>query len=124
MVPSKVKNIVSYTNHKCSVVCEAQELCEASSERTKLTFTILDTPVTPVLEQTAWETPNLVQRVRLIKTPRAGDSIFQMIGCIKDYVYEADIEEAAAQKLEQKPPRKILYILMNEVSKKLDSMER
>lgn len=58
MVPSKVKNIVSYTNHKLSVVGEAQELCEVSRQRARLTFIVVDAPVTPVLGQTACETLN------------------------------------------------------------------
>lgn len=47
---------------------------------------------------------NLVKRVRLIETPRADDGTFQGIGCVKDFVCEADIEEGGAQKLENKPP--------------------
>lgn len=92
MVPSKIKNIICYINRKFSVVWEAQEFWETSNERARLTFIILGAPVTPVLEQTACETPNLVKRVRLIETPGADDRIFQMIGRIKDYVYEAPIE--------------------------------
>lgn len=122
-VPSKVKNIVSYTNHKLSVG-EAQELCEINGQRARLTFIVVDAPVMPVLGQTACETLNLVKRVRLIETPKADDSIFQGIGCIKDYVYEADIVEDAAQKLENQPPRKVPYALMEEVKEELDSVER
>lgn len=123
-VPSKVKKIVSYTNHKFSVVGEAQELCEINGQRARLTFIVVDSPVTPVLGQTACETLNLVKRVRVIETPKADDNIFQGIGCIKDYVYEADIVEGAAQKLGNQPPRKVPYALMEEVKEAVDSMER
>lgn len=114
IVPSKAKNIVSYTNHKISVMGEAQEVCEVSGQRARLTFIVVDNPATPILGQTACETLNLVKRVRLIETPKANDSIFQGIGCNKDYVYEADIEEGAAQKLQNQPPRKIPYALIAE----------
>lgn len=52
------------------------------------------------------------------------DEIFQGIGCIKNFVYDADIKEEASKKLENKPPRRVPYALMGEVKQELSNMEQ
>lgn len=67
---------------------------------------------------------SLVKRVHMVHTTQGSNKIFQGIECIKDFVYDADIWEEAKKSLENKPPGKIPYRLMEEVRRELTSMEQ
>ncbi|KAH7984105.1 hypothetical protein HPB52_017076 [Rhipicephalus sanguineus] len=51
------------------------------------------------------------------------DDLYMGLGCIKCFVYDADLKEDAS-KLEIRPPRKVPYALMDNVKTEVDSMEK
>ncbi|KAM7293520.1 uncharacterized protein ISCGN_026650 [Ixodes scapularis] len=122
--PSPVKRIATYSNHKMQVIGEVREACTVRDEPAKLKFLVVNSDVTPVLGQNACELLNLVKRVHTVQATQEDDEIFQGIGCIKNFVYDADVKEEASKKLENKPPRRVPYALMDEVKQELTSMEQ
>ena len=113
--PSPVKRIATYSNPKIQVIGEVRETCTVRDQPAKLKFLVVNSDVTPVLGQNACELLNLVKRVHTVQATREDDEIFQGIGCIKNFVYDADVKEEASKKLENKPPRRVPYALMDEV---------
>ncbi|XP_042144425.1 uncharacterized protein K02A2.6-like [Ixodes scapularis] len=122
--PSPVKRIATYSNHKMQVIGEVREACTVRDQPAKLKFLVVNSDVTPVLGQNACELLNLVKRVHTVQATQEDDEIFQGIGCIKNFVYDADVKEGASKKLENKPPRRVPYALMDEVKQELTSMEQ
>ncbi|XP_042148639.1 uncharacterized protein K02A2.6-like [Ixodes scapularis] len=122
--PSPVKRIATYSNHRMQVIGDVREACTVRDQPAKLRFLVVNSDVTPVLGQNACELLNLVKRVHTVQATQEDDEIFQGIGCIKNFVYDADVKDEASKKLENKPPRRVPYALMDEVKQKLTSMEQ
>ncbi|XP_040078471.1 uncharacterized protein K02A2.6-like [Ixodes scapularis] len=121
--PLPVKRITTYSNHKVQVIGEVKETCTVRNKPAKLKFLVVNSDMTPVLGQNACEL-NLVKRVHTVQATREDDEIFQGIGCIKNFVYNAGVKGEASKKLENKPPRRVPYALMDEVKQELTSMKQ
>lgn len=57
--PSPVKRIAIYSNHKIQVIGEMRETCTVRDQPEKLKFLVVNSDVTPVLGQNAYELLNL-----------------------------------------------------------------
>lgn len=127
---SSVKRLVSYTQHRLPIAGECVASCTVRGRRVKIKFTVADGHVTPILGRNACDLLNLVKRVHTVEEATVDEhavkdtdsSIYQGMGCIRGFVYEADLKEDVSHN-ENRPPRKVPYAIQEDVKKELDNME-
>lgn len=121
---TKVKKLISFSNHEMKVLGEINTEVRVKNKTSKLKFIVVGGDVKPILGGESCVELGLIKRVMSTEKESLPDDwktqIFNGLGCLKDFTYDIDIDKNAD--LEFSPPRKIPFALRDEVKKEIDNM--
>ncbi|XP_062542526.1 uncharacterized protein K02A2.6-like [Armigeres subalbatus] len=117
---SKTKWLVSFSNHRMKVLGEIYPVCRIKNRDSNITFKVVEESVVPVLGKDTCIAQRLIARVDTVQV--LDETVFNGLGCLKDYVYDIDLIPNA--QWETRPARHVPHSIRAAVKKELDSMER
>lgn len=112
---SKVKRLISYSDHRIDVIGEATISCTIRNKKCDITFKIIKENASPILGWKSCVELGLVKRVNEIQT-----DVFKGLGCLKNFEYDIDLVDNP--KFEKHPARKIPHAIRQQVKDELDAM--
>lgn len=113
----KVKHLISFGNHKITVLGEVDLKCKIAQKTNKINFKIVSGDVTPILGAKTCEELQLVKRINELQI---NEALFEGLGCFKNFVYDIDLVDNP--KFEICPARRIAFKIRDTVKKELDKM--
>lgn len=119
---SEVKKLVTFSDHKLSVIGELKLKCRIKHRNTELKFLIVKEKVQPIIGKKTCEEEKLLVRVQSVKiNPKLDEKqIFNGLGCFKGYEYDIDLVENPS--FEICPARTIPLAIKETVKQELDKM--
>lgn len=115
---SRIKRIITFSGHNMKVAGEIVVLTTIRKKVFTLKFIVVDEDVTPILGKAGCELSGLIVRVQELKSKEK--SVFDGLGCLKDFVYDIDFIEHPT--FEIHAARRIPHAYRQLVKEELDSM--
>lgn len=117
---SRVKWLVSFSNHRLKVVGEIEPMCNIKNKCSSIVFKVVEEKVIPVLGKETCIKQQLIARVHTIEI--TDEALYEGLGCLKNYVYDIDL--VAEPQWDFRPARHVPHSLREGVKRELDAMER
>lgn len=114
--PSKVKRLISFSDHRINVIGEATIGCKVKNKTHQINFKIINENTSAILGRKSCEDLGLIIRVNELKTA----NVFDGLGCLKNFEYDIDLVENP--QFEKYPARRIPHAIRQQVKSELDSM--
>lgn len=112
---SKVKRLISYSDHRIDVIGEATVRCTIRKRNRDITFKIIKENASAILGWKSCEELGLVKKMNEIKT-----NAFNGLGCLQNFEYDIDLIDNP--KFENFPARRIPHAIRQQVKDELDAM--
>lgn len=114
--PSKVKRLISFSDHHINVMGEATISCKVKNKIQNINFKIINENASAILGRKSCEDLGLIVRVNELKTT----NVFDGLGCLRNFEYDIDLVENP--QFEKYPARRIPHAIRQQVKNELDSM--
>jgi RNase H-like domain found in reverse transcriptase/Reverse transcriptase (RNA-dependent DNA polymerase)/Integrase core domain/Integrase zinc binding domain len=109
------KNIISYSEHRISVVGQVTTKCLVRGIQHELSFRVVEENFPPILGRKSCASTKLIERVQSVE-----DDVFSGLGCLKDFEYNLDLVENPV--FDIKPARRVPYAIKEKVKLEIENM--